>query len=106
MSEIGQRSGFFTINRPEWQARLPRGLRTAAEWQFGTWIVFAVLATIQGELIALPMSLAFSFFLFLLLSGWSEGKRFNSPVTWWVAVVGFSLLAAFGAVILLVDPPE
>lgn len=99
------RPSFFTINRPPWQEALPRGLRMAAEWQFGTIILFSTIAAIRGDLTALPVGGGVSLLFFLLLSGWAEGKRINSKVAWWAVVIGISLLGAFVSVILIVDPP-
>ncbi len=101
------RSAFLTINRPEWQANLPRGLRIAAEWQFGTFILASILAaTRTGEFVGIPVSLAFSFIMFLILSGWAQNKRVNSPIVWWTIAIGFGLLGALGIVVLIVDPPD
>jgi hypothetical protein len=101
-----RRAPFWTINRPAWQAGLPPTLRIAAEWQFGTWILLAIVGAVRGELLALPAGLGFSFFLFLFLSGWSESRRINTPVLWWAFVLGMSLLPAFSVALLFLDTPE
>jgi hypothetical protein len=95
----------FTINRPEWQANLPRGLRIAAEWQFGTIVLSSIIGSIRGDLVGLPVGLFISFILFLFLSGWAESRRINSPGLWWAVVITLSLLGALAVVgVVTVDP--
>lgn len=108
MSQLrSSRAGFFTINRPEWQANLPRGLRTAAEWQFGTVILASVIGGLRGDLVGLPVGLLVSFILFLFLSGWVESRRINSPGLWWIVVITLSLIGALGLIgALFVDPTK
>jgi hypothetical protein len=102
-----KRSSLFTINRPEWQSNLPRGLRIAAEWQFGTVILAAILSAIRsGELLIVPAAVFGSFVLFLLTSGYFENRRINNPVLWWTFVIFVSAIGAFAIVILIFDPPE
>ncbi len=99
------RSALLTINRPAWQASLPRGLRIAAEWQFGTVILSAIIGAFRGDLVGLPVGLLVSFVFFLFLSGWAESRRINSPGLWWAVVIVLSLLGAGGVVgVVLVDP--
>lgn len=101
------KSSLFTINRPEWQANLPRGLRIAAEWQFGTLILAAILSAIRtGNVLLIPVAVLGSFVLFLLTSGYNENRRINNPLLWWAFVILVSSIGAFGSVILIVDPPE
>jgi hypothetical protein len=74
-SGVRRRSAFFTINRPEWQANLPRALRIAAEWLFGTLIIGGVQYAIRtGELVGIPMGVFISFVIFLFTSGWNESR--------------------------------
>jgi hypothetical protein len=98
-------TSLFTINRPEWQANLPRGLRIAAEWQFGTIVLSSIIGSIRGDLVGLPVGLFISFILFLFLSGWAESRRINSPGLWWAVVITLSLLGALAVVgVVTVDP--
>ena len=84
-----------TIHRPPWQERLPRHLRLAAEWQFGTPALLALVQILKGEFAGAFFFLMMTTFCFFFLAGWYEERRINSPYAWWGFV---DLLAAGGAV--------
>jgi hypothetical protein len=86
--------------RPRPQDRLPYRWRLAAEWQFGAWLLLALVAVIRGEFAAAAVMVAVSAIFFVLLSGWREDRRINSPLFWWLlaaftTALGFLFLLAF-----------
>jgi len=98
---------FFTLHRPAWQERLPRGLRLAAEWQFGMWILLPIVATFMGgDLLGAVLGIALSGFFFLMLTGWREDQTISNPVGWWSLVLALSALGASGVIFLLVTQPD
>ena len=99
-------SDFFTINRPAWQREIPRRLRVAAEWQFGTVPLMAAISLFRGDFVGALVMASISAILFIFTSGWSPGRRINSPLLWWVFVLATSTVAAFTLVYVLIDPPE
>jgi hypothetical protein len=101
------RSRLLTINRPAWQANLPRGLRIAAEWQFGTLIVASLLGAVRtGDYATTPIGIFTSIIFFLILSGWAENKRINNKVAWWALSIGLGLGGALAIAVLVFDPPQ
>lgn len=95
-------SGFFTLSRPEWQQRLPRKLRIAAEWQFGTWFATSFLLLLRGELMGAAIGVGFSAMVFLMLTGGLQPSwRLETPLGWWAVVVLFTMMGALGVVVLL-----
>jgi Na+-driven multidrug efflux pump len=106
-SRIRRRSTFFTLHRPDWQANLPRGLRIAAEWQFGTLVLAALVGAFRdGEIMFIPMALALQGFWFLFLTGFREDRRINSPVAWWALVVFLTCFGLLLTGVMIFDPPE
>jgi len=98
-------TGPFRGDRPEWQENLPRGLRLAAEWQFGTVILASLIGAIRGDLVGLPVGLFASFMVFLFLSARAGSRRIDTPGLWWALVIVLSTLGAIGVIgVLLVDP--
>lgn len=101
------RSRVFTINRPEWQTNLPRALRIAGEWQFGTMILVGIVVAIRmGNIVAIGGGFVPQFLMFLILSGWAENKRINSRVAWWALSIGIGLMGAVVLLGVIFDPPE
>ncbi len=92
------RSPFLTFHRPPWQERLPKGLRFAAEWQFGMLLVLAVVQLLKGEFAAAFFFVVMSVFFFTFLAGWIENRRINSPFIWWSVVTVLSALTALAVV--------
>ncbi|MGH9042029.1 MAG: hypothetical protein ACRDZ3_17555 [Acidimicrobiia bacterium] len=102
-----RRPRFFSLNRPEWQETLPRPLRIAAELQFGTLVLAAVVgAILDGNIIGIPMALGFTGFMFLFLTGFREDRRINSPAAWWAVVILIAGLGLFLTAVMIFDPPE
>ncbi len=97
----------FGPHRPEWQERLPKGLRIAAEWQFGTLVLAGIVSMVTtGNLLAVPVAFGISAMGWMFLTGFREDRRLESPVTWWAAVIFFSAIGLLVAVGLSVDPPD
>jgi hypothetical protein len=91
------RSFFLTLHRPLWQEQLPPRLRLALEWQFGTFLLGAVVLVFRGQFALAGLLVLLSIFLFAFLAGWVESRRINSPYLWWpfailVTLMGFGLL--------------
>jgi hypothetical protein len=94
----GQRSFWLTFHRPPWQEQLPRHLRFAAEWQFGTLPLAALVMLFRGVFAATAALVIASVFCFTYLAAWREDRRINSPYLWWSFVI---LVTALGLLILV-----
>ena len=97
MSSFAERfkSEFFKFHQPEWQRRMPRRLRLAAQWQFGTFPLTALVMLVTGNFAFSALSAGFSGFLFLFTGGWSLNERFKHPVPWWGFVMVVSATGFF-----------
>ena len=96
----------FEPHRPAWQERLPKGLRTAAEWQFGMHVLASLVSVMRGgELFALPLGLALTAVGWMVLTGVREDRRIESPTVWWSVVVLMSGVGAAAVATLAFDPP-
>jgi len=96
---------FFRFHQPQWQRAMPRRLRLAAQWQFGTIPLAAIVLLASGAFGLAAMLAVFSGFLFLFTGGWSAGERIKSPIGWWATVILFSAMGAVSVVALAVSPP-
>ncbi|MGH8906308.1 MAG: hypothetical protein ACRD0K_07300 [Egibacteraceae bacterium] len=104
MSAPRPRSSWFTFHRPPWQQRLPKRLRLAAEWQFGTLALIASMALLRGEFAAAGFFCLMSLFFFTFFAGWVESRRINNPYAWWAAVIFISAGGGLG-VLFSIFPP-
>lgn len=95
-------SEFFRFHQPQWQRDLPRRLRLAAQWQFGTIPLAAIVLLAVGQFGLAAILAGFSGFLFLFTGGWSAGERLKSPIAWWGTVILFSGMGALGLVAIAV----
>lgn len=82
-----------------WDNPLPRALRVAAEWNFGTWILVAILGVLREGL--WPGS--FMFVPAVLATVVTHTRGATSPAFWWFSVVGFTLFGAFLCFVVLVE---
>lgn len=78
-----------------WKNPLPTALRIAAELHFGTLILFAVLATARKGIGAGAGG------LFSAGLAWTvtHVRGANSPASWWITVVGFTILGIFMCIV-------
>jgi hypothetical protein len=95
MSRGAVGSSFLTFHRPAWQEQLPKGLRLAAEWQFGTLLLVALVQLLKDEFAGAFFFVMMSVFFFTFLAAWREDRHIKSPYVWWLVV---GLLSAMSAV--------
>jgi hypothetical protein len=69
--------------KPGWQPPLPPKWRLAAEFQFGTYFLLALVSLIQGELMGALMALVVS----LVFFGITRWTMSGSPWAWWTFIV-------------------
>jgi hypothetical protein len=88
----------FLDSDQKWDNRLPPALRRAAELNFGTWFVAAVILAVKKGIGGAA---------FFLIAAWlmSEATRTRgaySQATWWLGVVFGTVFGVFLCVLLLV----
>lgn len=106
MSDM-QPSRTFGPHRPAWQEQLPKGLRTAAEWLFGSLVLAGIVSAVRtGNLAAIPVTIGVSVLVWMFLTGFREDRRLESPITWWAAVVVLSAVGFLVAAAMIFDPPK
>lgn len=97
----------FGPHRPEWQEGLPKGLRTAAEWLFGSLVLAGIASAARtGNFAAVPVAFGVSAVAWMFLTGFREDQRLESPRTWWTTVVLLSAVGFLVAGSLVFAPPD
>lgn len=100
-------SRIFGPHRPDWQERLPRQLRVAAECLFGSFVLAGAVSAVRtGRPEAIPAGIFGTALAWLFLTGFREDRRIESPVLWWAMVILLSAIGFSVAVALVFDPPR
>ena len=98
MSERRDRFERFLDSDQKWDNPLPPALRHAAELNFGTWLVAAVILAVKKGV----GGAAFLLVVAWLMSGLTRTRGAYSQATWWMGVVFCTVFGVFLCVVLLV----